>query len=146
MVGSGPMILRFAPKTAALVGLVACLVGLATAGWTPAALAQSIPAGTFEWTLAIGGGASLDIPSRANETVTSVQVVPHVGYFLTDEVGEGLVRGNFELIAEPTLIHLKATPSATVGGLAIVPRWVFAPSVHVRPYLEVGGGILGGHV
>jgi len=125
--------------------LAACLVGLAAMSSTPA-LAQSIPAGTLDWTLAIGGGASLDIPDRAGETVTSVHVLPHLGYFLTGEVGEGLVRGNLELIAEPTLLYLDASNSATVVGLAVLPRWVFAATPRVRPYLEAGAGVLGGQI
>jgi lipid A 3-O-deacylase len=30
--------------------------------------------------------------------------------------------------------------------VAILPRWVFAASPRVRPYLEAGGGILAGQV
>jgi lipid A 3-O-deacylase len=33
-----------------------------------------------------------------------------------------------------------------VSGAAILPRWVFAASPRVRPYLEAGAGILGGQI
>jgi lipid A 3-O-deacylase len=72
--------------------------------------------------------------------------LPHLGYFVTGEVGEGGVRGNLELLVEPTLIYLDASKSATVVGVAVLPRWVFATSSRVRSYLEVGAGILAGQV
>ena len=71
------------------------VVGVAALSATPAR-AQSIRAGAFEWTVAAGGGASL--PNKTLETVTSVHLLPHLGYFVTDEVGEGAVRGNLELL------------------------------------------------
>jgi len=33
-----------------------------------------------------------------------------------------------------------------VAGVAVLPRWVFAGSPRVRPYLEAGAGIVGGQV
>jgi hypothetical protein len=56
------------------------------------------------------------------------------------------VRGNLEVLVEPTLIYLDASTSATVVGVAILPRWVFAASPRVRPYLEAGAGIVGGRI
>ncbi len=81
------------------------------------------------------------------EDVDGFQLLPHFGYFLTDEHGPGWVRGNFELLAEPTLVHLSAkSESATAAGLSAVGRWVFATDWVVRPYLEVALGILGGQL
>jgi lipid A 3-O-deacylase len=125
--------------------LVAGLVAVAALSATPAR-AQSIPAGTLEWTLAVGGGASLPKDDLHLETVTSLELLPHLGYFVTGEVGEGWLRGNFEILVEPTLIYLDASNSATVLGVAILPRWVFAASPRIHPYLEAGGGILAGQV
>jgi lipid A 3-O-deacylase len=123
--------------------LAAGLVAVVALGPT-AVGAQSIRAGALEWTLAAGGGASL--PNHALETVTSVHLLPHVGYFVTGEIGEGALRGNFELLVEPTLIYLDASNSATVVGVAVLPRWLFAASPRVRPYLEMGGGVLAGQI
>jgi Lipid A 3-O-deacylase (PagL) len=78
--------------------------------------------------------------------VTSVHLLPHVGYFVTGEIGEGALRGNFELLVEPTLIYLDASNSATVVGVAVLPRWLFAASPRVRPYLEMGAGVLAGEI
>jgi hypothetical protein len=110
----------------------------------PTARAQSIRAGALEWTLAAGGGASL--PGGGDETVTSFQLLPHLGYFVTGEGGEGVMRGNLEILVEPALVHLDAAKSATVVGVAVLPRWVFAASPRIRPYLEAGGGVLLGQV
>jgi hypothetical protein len=115
--------------------LAAGLVAVVALGPT-AVGAQSIRAGALEWTLAAGGGASL--PNHALETVTSVHLLPHVGYFVTGKSGEGALRGNFALLVEPTLIYLDASNSATVVGVAVLPRWLFAASPRVRPYLEMG--------
>jgi hypothetical protein len=106
--------------------------------------AQSIPAGALDWTMAAGGGASL--PKGDLETVTSIHLLPHLGYFVTGEVGKGALRWNFELLVEPTLIYLDASNSATVLGGAILPRWVFAGLGRVRPYLEAGAGVVAGEV
>ena len=121
--------------------LVAVAALSATTAW-----AQSIQAGALEWTLAVGGGASLPDDDRRLETVTSVLLLPHLGYFVTGEVGDGWVRGNFEILIEPTLIHLDASNSATVLGVVVLPRWLFAASPRVRPYLEMGGGVLAGQI
>jgi len=100
----------------------------------------------MEFTLAVGGGASLPRTEPDIHSVTSYHLLPHLGYFVTDEAGRGVLRGNLEILAEPTLIHLDASPSATVAGLAILPRWLFATSSPVRPYLEAGAGIVGGQL
>jgi Lipid A 3-O-deacylase (PagL) len=123
--------------------LVAGLVAMTALCATPAG-AESIRAGALEWTLAAGGGGSL--PNKELETVTSFHLLPHLGYFVTGEIGDGALRGNFELLVEPTLIHLDASNSATVLGVAILPRWVFAASPRLRPYVEAGGGVLAGQV
>jgi opacity protein-like surface antigen len=125
---------------------LAVAVAVSVALGSTVASAQSIRAGSMEFTLAGAGGTSLDVPRGDLETVTSVHLVPHIGYFLTDEVGESVLRGNFELIAEPALIHLDASESATVVGIAALGRWVFAASPRFRPYVEAGVGVLGGQV
>jgi Lipid A 3-O-deacylase (PagL) len=123
--------------------LAAGLVGVLALGSTTVR-AQSIRAGALEWTVAVGGGAGLS--GGDVETVTSVHLLPHLGYFVTGEVGDGGLRGNFEIIVEPMLIYLDASNSATVFGGAALARWVYATSSRVRPYLEAGGGVVGGQV
>lgn len=127
-------------------GLAALVVLAASAVGPTSAWAQSIAAGSMEWTIAAAGGASLPKDSLHLETVTTFHVLPHLGYFITDEAGPGSLRGNLEIVVEPTLIHLDASRSATVGGMAVLPRWVFDASPRVRPYLEAGAGIVGGQI
>lgn len=127
-----------------LVGIVVILQLL---GLTDTALAQQeLRAGTKE--LAIAGGYSIshNVPRSSLETVHGYDLIPHFGYVLTDERGSGWLSGNLELLAEPTLIHLDASKSATVGGLAGLGRWIFSGASNVRPYLEGGVGVLGGKV
>jgi hypothetical protein len=119
------------------------LVGVASLSAT-IARAQSFRSGAFEWAVAAGGGIGLS--GGDVDTVTSVQFLPHVGYFVTGEIGDGRVRGNVEIIVEPTLMYLDASDSATMIGGAILARWIFATSPRVRPYLEAGGGVVGGQV
>jgi lipid A 3-O-deacylase len=111
------------------------------------ARAQSIQAGTLELTLAGGFGESLPRNDPEIKNVASFHLLPHLGYFVTDEIG-GLraLRGNLEILIEPTLTYLDGTSTATVAGAAVLPRWVFAASPLVRPYVETGGGIVGGQV
>jgi hypothetical protein len=123
--------------------LLVALLGVSVLSGISAS-AQTIGAGTWEWTIATAGGATL--PKDDRETVTSFQLLPHVGYFATNEVGKDAVRGNLEILVEPTLIHLDAEKSATVAGVSILPRWLFAASPRVRPYLEAGAGILVGEI
>jgi Lipid A 3-O-deacylase (PagL) len=125
--------------------LVVALLGVSAVG-TTSSWAQPIRAGAFEWTIAAGGGASLPKDDLHLETVTSFHLLPHLGYFVTDEVGRAALRGNLEILVEPTLGYLDASTSATVVGVAVLPRWVFAGSPRVRPYLEAGAGILVGQI
>ncbi len=100
--------------------------------------------------LTVGGGYSFSHTTVGGSDVESVdgfQFLPHFGYFLTDEHGPGWLRGNFELLAEPTLVHLTSkSESATAVGLSALGRWLFATDWIVRPYLEAGLGVLGGQL
>jgi hypothetical protein len=100
--------------------LAAGLVAVAALSAT-AARAQSIRAGALEWTVPAGGGVGLS--GGDVETATSVHLLPHLGYFVTGEIGDGRVRGKLEIIVEPTLIYLDASDSATMIGGAVLSRW-----------------------
>ena len=108
---------------------------------------ERLRAGTKD--LSVSGGYSIShniAHFKDVETVEGFHLLPHFGYVITDQHGAGWVRGNFELLAEPTLIHLAASNSATVVGLSVLGRWVFATGPVARPYFEVGLGVLGGRV
>jgi hypothetical protein len=99
--------------------------------------------------LSLAGGYSLShdtVGEEESEHVDGFQFLPHVGIFLSDQHGQPGIGGNFQLVLEPTVVHLKTdSESGTAVGLAALPRWVFATPWVVRPYLEVGLGILAGN-
>jgi lipid A 3-O-deacylase len=104
-------------------------------------------AGTTE--LGIAGGYSVsfnDDRSPDLRTVYGTHGLLRIGQLVTDEHGLGIFRGNLELTLEPTYIHLHSQPSADVYGAALLGRWLLVGTGVVRPYLEVGGGVIGGRV
>ena len=80
--------------------LAASIVAAATFAATTTQ-AQSIPAGTFDVTIAAGGGGSLPKDNLHLETVASVHLLPHVGYFLTNEIGDGPCAGTLRSSRSP---------------------------------------------
>jgi opacity protein-like surface antigen len=123
------------------------LVGLLHFGAASADAQERFKFGMTEFTFA--GGYSIahnTVGGVEVEDVDGFQLLPHFGIFLSDEHGKPGIRGNFELVVEPTLVHLRTdSESGTAGGLAALARWVFVTPWVVRPYLEVGLGILAGN-
>jgi lipid A 3-O-deacylase len=121
---------------------VALALGPAAAAWAQEPLA----AGTKD--LGLGGAISISHDTRDNlETVTAFQLLPHVGYVVSDAMGPGWLRGNLELLLEPTLMRLETdTASATVVGASALARWIFTGTQRLRPYLEAGAGVLPGEI
>jgi lipid A 3-O-deacylase len=119
---------------------------LLVAGTGGAAAEERFRFGTKDLTLA--GAYSRSHESQAGtEEVDGFQLLPHFGFFLSDEQGPGWVRGNFELLAEPTVLHVEArSQSGTAAGLSALGRWVFATGGVVRPFLEAGLGVLFGQL
>jgi hypothetical protein len=127
---------RVAAGSVALVG--ALLPGVAGAQ-------PLLHAGTKE--IGIAGGVSISHESNREDvqSVTGYRLLVPLGYVLTDETGPGILRGNVEVLLEPTLLHLTGDEdSATLGGAAALVRWIFRGTGTVRPYLEAGAGVLGG--
>lgn len=124
--------------------VAALLAGILIAASGRADAEERFRFGTTDLTIA--GGYSFDLRTHSEgEAVDGFQVLPHIGFFLTDEHGPAGLRGNFELLVEPTLVHLTSkSDSATAVGLTALGRWVFATDSVVRPYLEFGLGLLAG--
>jgi len=95
--------------------------------------------------IGMGGAISISHGTKDDfDTVTGYQLLPHVGYVATDALGSGWVRGNLELLLEPSLLHLETeVGSSTVVGLSALGRWILEGS-RVRPYFDVGMGMLVG--
>jgi lipid A 3-O-deacylase len=126
--------------------LGAVLLGLAMGSAGVATGEELFRFGTTEFNLAAGYSVShTTVDTDPGPVVHSFQALPHFGVFLTDEHGPGWLRGNFELLAEPTVVTFRAKPdSATAFGLSVLGRWVFGAGWVVRPYIELGLGVLNG--
>jgi hypothetical protein len=96
----------------------------------------------------LGGAISISHSTKGDlEPVTGLQLLPHVGYFVSDALGSGAARGNLEILLEPTLISLDSDAgAATVVGASGLARWVFSGSGRFRPYVEAGAGVLAGEM
>jgi opacity protein-like surface antigen len=130
---------------ARMVGAIGALaLVLATSG--PAIGAEpDIRRGSLNVGMVAGGSFSHDLPVGLTETAVGFDLLPHVGLVLTDQHGSGWLRGNLELLAEPTVIDLSNDHAhSTLVGLAAMTRWLFVGTGAVRPYVEAGAGILGG--
>ena len=92
--------------------------------------------------LGLGGAVSVSHGVEGLDTVDGLQLLPHVGYVISDRFGAGSLRGALEVMLEPTLMHLTSEGrSSTSVGASALGRWVIGES-RVRPYLEAGLGML----
>jgi hypothetical protein len=114
----------------------------ALAPMTGARAGESLVAGMKD--VGLGGAVSISHDTRDDlETIIGLQLLPHVGYVLTDTRGPEVLRGNLELLLEPVLMQLKDEErSATVLGASALARWIFSEGGRFRPYLEAGAGVL----
>ena len=128
------------------MGAVAAMAFL-TAGPGDGLAQQPLRAGMWDVTLAGGYSVSHQVgPANGFESVEALQLLPHLGYVVTDEHGSGWSRGQLQLLAEPSLLRLDARDSTTVAGLSALARWIFATGPLVRPHLEAGLGVLSGEM
>jgi opacity protein-like surface antigen len=110
----------------------------------PLAAQEDFRFGSMEITLSAGYSVSHTTVGDV-DTVNGFHLIPHFGVFVTDEHGPGWVKGNLEVLAEPTLIYFDSDQdSATLVGLSALGRWVFNAGGRVKPFVEAGVGILGG--
>ena len=118
---------------------LAAIVLLWSATWARAE--DPIVRGTKE--VGLGGAISISHGTEDDfNTVTGLQLLPHVGYVATDALGSGWLRGNLQLLLEPSLLHLRTEgSSSTVIGLSGLGRWILT-GANIRPYLDAGAGVL----
>jgi hypothetical protein len=67
------------------------------------------------------------------------------GWVLTEPHGPGFLTGRFEYALDAVPVYLIFQPSYTAYGAGLNPlnlKWNFATRGHVRPYLELSGGVL----
>ena len=127
----------------------ACLLAAAVVltGASPARAGDPIEAGAAF--LGVGGAVSISHAAKDGlDPLAGFQLLPHVGYVVTDTMGPGWLRGNLAALIEPTLLHLESdSGSPTVVGASALARWIVAgDGSRVRPYVEVGAGVLTGEM
>ena len=134
---------RVASRTWA-VALLVVTVTLASA--TGARAQAPLAAGTK--VLGLGGAISISHDTRDEfDTVTGLELLPHVGYVLTEPLGPDWVRGSLQVLVEPVLLHLESEQgSSTVVGGSALARWLFSGTGRFRPYVEAGAGVLLGEM
>lgn len=130
------------PRIGRAAALLAAAVALLPGG--DARAEQELVAGTKS----VGLGAAVSISHGTDAALAAVggfQLLPHVGYVVTDAHGPDWVRGNFQVLGEPALLRLDGNDGSAnfVGGSAIA-RWAFIGTGRYRPFLEGGVGVLFG--
>lgn len=95
-----------------------------------------------EYTLLSGYGITHRGFGDTRTQVQTFDIIGRFGWFLSDEMGPGWLKGRHELLLELPL-HLAVDPkiSPMVGGY-ILGSWKFTSSTDFVPYLFAGGGIL----
>jgi opacity protein-like surface antigen len=118
----------------------------ALAPMTGARAGESLVAGMKD--VGLGGAVSISHDTRQDlDTITGLQLLPHVGLVVSDAMGPAWLRGSLEILLEPTLMRLESeAASATVAGVSANGRWIFSGSGRLRPHLEAGAGVLVGEM
>ena len=124
-----------------MAGLLAAVVALAPV--RAASAGDPLPAGAT--VLGLGGALSISHGTTDGfDTVTGLELLPHIGYVVSDRLGPEWLRGALEVLVEPALMHLESEAgSSTVVGAPAVGRWILGGS-RFRPYFEGGIGLLVG--
>src|SRR5262249_61017595 len=91
-----------------------------------------------------GHWPAFEVAGSRGSRIGGFQLIPHLGLFVTDDLGPSWLRGSLELLVEPTYLHLDTRESDNHAGLSVLGRWVFAGEGRVRWYVEAGGGAVGG--
>jgi lipid A 3-O-deacylase len=132
-----------------MFGMVPCSIGLLVLLLCSGVAAAGedvppFPVSSGEYSFQLGYG----ITHRGfGETRTQVQTVDFIGrfgYILSDEMGRGWYRGQFEHVFELPL-HLAFDPDTRImTGGNILAKWDFTglKETNVIPYVFAGGGIL----
>jgi lipid A 3-O-deacylase len=92
----------------------------------------------------VGGGVS--VPGGTKDT-QAMNAGVRLGKVLTDDIGSGFVRGNFEWSADliPIYYVWQPAPAKNAFGEGFNPvnlKWNFTNSPRLIPFLELGGGVL----
>ncbi len=108
--------------------------------------AQSKPLDGQPWDYGFWAGGGVSIPGGTKDT-QAMNAGVRLGKVLTDDIGSGFVRGNFEWSADliPFYYVWQPGPAKNAFGEGFNPlnlKWNFTSSSRVVPFLERGGGVL----
>jgi lipid A 3-O-deacylase len=128
--------------------MVACLISLMILlpGCAEAA-AQEVPpfpVASSEYSFQLGYGITHRGFGATRTQVQTVDFIGRFGYFLSDEMGRGWYRGQFEHVVELPL-HLAVDPKTRImTGGNVLAKWDFTgvKETGFVPYVFTGGGIL----
>jgi len=125
---------------------VLLLTLLLTGGLSDANAQQVVPfaAGSSEYSFLLGYGITHRGFGATRTQVQTVDFIGRYGYFLSDELGRGWYRGQFEHVLELPL-HLVVDPKTRImTGGNLLAKWNFTGLAedHLIPYIFAGGGVL----
>lgn len=102
------------------------------------------PAASKEYSLLVGYGSTIPGFGATKTRVETVDFIGRFGYFISDEVGSGWYRGQFEMDFELPL-HLATDPRVRImTGGNVLQKYNFSGLKEKRliPYVFGGGGVL----
>ncbi|HET9181432.1 MAG TPA: acyloxyacyl hydrolase [Candidatus Angelobacter sp.] len=108
--------------------------------------AQSKPLDNHPWDYGFWVGGGFSVPGGTKDT-HAMNAGVRLGKVLTDDIGGGVLRGNFEWSADliPFYYVWQPAPAKNAFGEgfnAVNLKWNFTSSKRVIPFLELGGGVL----
>jgi lipid A 3-O-deacylase len=111
-----------------------------------AAAQQSKPLDGQPWDYGFWAGGGLSVPGGTKDT-QAINAAVRLGKVLTDDLGGGFLRGNFEWSADliPFYYLWQPAPAKNAYGEgfnAVNLKWNFTNSPRVVPFVELGGGAL----
>ena len=96
------------------------------------------------WDLGVWFSGGFSVPGGTSNTQV-VDAGVRLGKILTDNVGGGFLRGNFEWAADFMPLYYIIQPGKNAYGAGFNPvnlKWNFTSSSRAVPYFELGGGVL----
>lgn len=119
---------------------------LCVLAFTAVASAQTKPLDGKPWDYGFWAGGGFSVPGGTRDT-QAMNAGVRLGKVLTDEVGGGFLRGDFEWSADliPFYYLWQPAPARNAFGEgfnAVNLKWNFTHSPRVVPFAELGGGVL----
>ena len=105
---------------------------------------EYFPAASGEYSFLAGYGITHRGFGQTRTQVQTVDFIGRYGYFLTDQLGRGWYRGQFEHVVELPL-HLAVDPKTRImTGANLLANWKLTALAEKRlfPYVFAGGGVL----